>query len=136
MDIQELKDRLAESERKREELETKFELLNDFVENASIPLHWVNGSGIIIWANEAELNALGYSREEYLGRHISSFHADKEVIDDILARLIRKETIKNYPVRLYHKNGTIKHALIHANALWKDNEFVHTRCFTTELPVD
>ena len=44
--------------------------LKDYFENASICLHWVNASGIIIWANAAELKLLGYTEEEYIGHNI------------------------------------------------------------------
>ncbi|MCE3278743.1 MAG: putative Histidine kinase [Bacteroidetes bacterium] len=133
MDIETLKIKLEESEKTRLELQSRVDELTDFVENASIPLHWVNGSGIIVWANKAELESLGYSKEEYIGKHISNFHADKNVIEDILSRLIRKETLKNYPAQLLCKNGQIKPVLINSNVLWKDDKFVHTRCFTRDI---
>lgn len=115
------------------ELENRVEELTDFIENASIPLHWVNGSGIIIWANRAELDSLGYSKEEYIGKHISYFHADKDTITDILNRLFRKETLRNYPALLRCKNGDIKPVLINSNVLWKNDKFIHTRCFTRDI---
>lgn len=34
--------------------------------------------------NRAELEMLGYCREEYIGRHIADFHADEGTICDIL----------------------------------------------------
>ncbi len=116
-----------------EELQWEIDGLLDFIENASIPLHSVNGSGIVIWANQAELDFLGYSKEEYLGKHISHFHANKNVIEDILIRLVNKETLKNYPAQLKCKNGEIKSVLINSNVLWKNNEFIHTRCFTRDV---
>ena len=48
--------------------------LSDFVENASVGMHWVGPDGVILWANSAELEMLGYTREEYIGRHIAEFH--------------------------------------------------------------
>ena len=63
--------------------------LKDYFENASICLHWVNADGIIIWANLAELKLLGYTEEEYIGRHISEFHASKSAIADIMTRLVQ-----------------------------------------------
>jgi len=107
--------------------------LIDFIENASMPLHWVNGSGIIIWANQAELDLLGYTKEEYLNKHISNFHLDKDAIDVIMKRLIGKETIKDCPATLVCKNGTTKYVLVNSNALWRDGEFIHTRCFTKDI---
>lgn len=133
MSNEEVVRQLALSQKENEELKRRVEELTDFVENASVPLHWVNGSGIIIWANSADYELLGYTEKEYVGNHISNFHADKEVISDILDRLIKKETLKNYPARLICKNGDIKHVLINSNVLWKDDEFIHTRCFTRDV---
>nr|WP_276903232.1 PAS domain S-box protein [Pedobacter kyonggii] len=109
------------------------EELVDFVENASIPLHWVDGNGTIIWANQAELDALGYSREEYVGQPISDFHADEPVINDILTRLTNNETLVNYRARLKCKDGSVKHVLINSNVFRKAGEFIHTRCFTRDI---
>ena len=131
--IELLNKRIIELEASEKELVRRLTELSDFVENASIPLHWVNGSGIIIWVNQAELDMLGYARAEFLNQHISKFHADKEVIEDILTRLINKETLVNYPAELLCKNGEIKPVLINSNVYWKNNEFVHTRCFTRDI---
>src|SRR5689334_7445928 len=77
--------------------------LVDFIENAALPLHWVGPDGRILWANQAELDLLGYTSEEYIGHHIAEFHADQAAIDDILGRLKHKETLRNYEARLRHK---------------------------------
>lgn len=42
----------------------------DFFQNGPIPLHWLSNTGHIIWANDVELETLGYTRDEYLGHHI------------------------------------------------------------------
>lgn len=133
MQVKVLNRKLTEIETENEELKLRVEELTDFIENASAALHWINGSGIIIWANQAELDLLGYTRQEYLNKHISNFHVDKEVSADILARLIQKQTLKNYPARLKCKNGDIKEVLINSNVYWKDGEFIHTRCFTRDV---
>ncbi len=106
---------------------------SDFLENASIGLHWVGADGRIIWTNQAELKLLGYTSKEYIGQHIAKFHADKEVIDDILQRLTANETLHNYEARLLCKDGSIKHVLINSNVFWKDDQFIHTRCFTRDI---
>jgi two-component system, OmpR family, sensor histidine kinase VicK len=109
------------------------ENLKDFIENAPMPMHWVNGSGVVIWVNAAELSMLGYSKEEFVNKHISTFHADPAVIEDILRRLMNKETLKDYPARLKCKNGDIKDVLINSNVYFSNNEFIHTRCFTKDI---
>ena len=43
--------------------------LVDFFQNAPIALHWLSGEGIVLWANQRELDVLGYTAEEYkIGR--------------------------------------------------------------------
>ena len=118
----------AEDELRRSEQE-----LADFFENATIGLHWVGPDGTILRANQAELDMLGYSREEYVGRPIAEFHADEDVICDILKRLQAGESLGEYPARLRCKDGSIKDVLIDSSVLWRDGEFVHTRCFTRDV---
>src|SRR5881227_1007625 len=100
--------------------------LADFVENASLPLHWVDADGRILWANQAELDLLGYSKEDYIGRHIAEFHVDAPAITEILERLKRGETLRNYEARLRGKDGGIRHVQISSNVRWNKDEFVHT----------
>src|SRR6185312_11117339 len=74
--------------------------LEDFFENGAVALHLVGPDGIILRANRAELDMLGYAAEDYIGHHIGEFHADQAAIADILARLSRGEKIDRYPSRL------------------------------------
>ncbi|KQV35538.1 histidine kinase [Massilia sp. Root335] len=106
--------------------------LADFVENAVEGLHRVGADGTILWANRAELQMLGYGWEEYVGRNITEFHADRPAIDDIIARLGRGETLYDHPARLRCKDGSIKHVLIHSNASFEDGRLRYTRCFTRD----
>jgi len=108
-------------------------LLSDFFENAAVGLHWVGPDGIILRANRAELELLGYSEEEYVGHHISEFHADAPVISDILNKLTCGETLHSCAARLLTKDGSIKHVLISSNVLWENGKFIHTRCFTRDI---
>ncbi|WP_293098688.1 PAS domain S-box protein [Moorena sp. SIOASIH] len=136
----ELKQQLADLQQPQQEnqgLENELpqvdqELL-DFLENGCVGLHCVDSNGIILWANQAELDLLGYNAQEYIGHHIAEFYPEQEVIEDILARLTVKQTLKNYEARLLCKDGSIRHVLINSNVLWKNGKFVHTRCFTRDI---
>jgi PAS domain S-box-containing protein len=132
-DLEILQAELEKYRWRKAELETKVVELSDFIENASIPLHWVDENGIIIWANQAELDVLGYSYDEYVGRPIADFHVDDAVISDILTRLIGNETLNNYPARLKTKDDSVRHVLISSNVYRKDGKFIHTRCFTKDI---
>ena len=116
-----------------EEVHRKRQELEDFFENSAIGLHIVADDGIIKRANRAELDMLGYMAEEYIGRHISEFHADPPVIDDILKRLSCGKELNRYPARLRAKDGSIKHVLITSNGRFQDGQFINTRCFTTDI---
>lgn len=102
-------------------------------DNVAVGMHWVNAEGIIIWANQTEMDLLGYSPDEYIGHHISEFHSDKNVIDDILIRLSRKETLNLYEARIRCKDGTVRNVIINSNVLWEGDKFIHTRCFTLDV---
>ena len=123
------------TERKQAEaaLRVREQELADFFDNAALGLHWVGPDGIILRVNQAELDLLGYTRDEYVGHHIAEFHADQHVIEDILRRLHAGEELHDYEARLVCKDGTIKHALIDSNVLWEQGQFIHTRCFTRDI---
>ncbi len=107
--------------------------LIDFVENAVIGMHWVGPDGTILWVNRAELEMLGYTREEYVGHPIAEFHADQERIDEILLRLTAGEVLRDYEARLKCKDGSLRTVLISSNILVEDGKFVRTRCFTRDI---
>jgi PAS domain S-box-containing protein len=123
------------TERRKAEvaLERSERELADFFNNASVPLHCIGPDGVILRANQAELDLLGYTREEYVGHPISRFHVDRDVIDDALARLFRGDSLKRYPARMRCKNGSIKKVLIDSNSLWEKGRFVHSRCFMFDV---
>ena len=108
-------------------------MLRDFIDNATVGLHWVTADGTIEWANDAELKLLGYTREEYVGRNIAQFHADPHAIGDILCRLTNNEELHNYEAPLLAKDGSVKWVVISSNVLFEEGKFVHTRCFTRDI---
>ncbi|HEX2120042.1 MAG TPA: ATP-binding protein, partial [Thermoanaerobaculia bacterium] len=107
--------------------------LKDFVQHAPIGMHWVGPDGTILWANDAELQLLGYTAEEYIGRNIADFHADKALIADTVARLFRNEQIRDCEASLVAKDGSIRHVSINSNARFENGRFFHTRCFTRDV---
>ncbi|MCA1601703.1 MAG: GAF domain-containing protein, partial [Acidobacteria bacterium] len=82
---------------------------------------------------QAELDLLGYSREEYVGRNIADFHVDQEAIEDILSRLQAGEVLSDYAASLRCKDGSIKHVRINSSVFREQGRFVHTRCFTRDI---
>ncbi len=120
--------KLAEEALQRSEAE-----LTDFFENAAIGLHWVGPDGMILRVNQAELDMVGYSREEYVGHNITEFHVDVELIEDILGRLKAGEELQDYEARLRCKDGAIKDVRINSSVYREDGKFIHTRGFTRDF---
>src|SRR6185437_12640123 len=117
----------------RKAIEKSEKKYRDLAETSSFALHWVGPDGTILWANQAELDMVGYTADEYIGHNITEFHADAPVIDDILKRLSRGEKLKEYEARLRAKDGSIRYVVIDSSVLFENENFVHTRCFTRDI---
>lgn len=130
---QALETEINEREKIQAVLQKRESELSDFLENAVVAMHWVAADGTILWANKAELALLGYERDEYFGHHIAEFHADGDVIDDILKRLGRQEELHGCNARLRCKDGSIRHVRVDSNVYTEHGKFIHTRCFTIDV---
>src|SRR5690349_8950460 len=127
-ELERLRMALEQAQRREHELDDTFE-------NGAMPLHWVGPDGTILRANRAELELLGYSRDEYVGHNIAEFHADESVIAELLRRLHADEVVRNYAARLRCRDGSIRHVLIDSSVYRADEEFIHTRCFTRDVTI-
>jgi PAS domain S-box-containing protein len=123
----------AERRQAEKSLHVQQEELADFLENAVEGLHQVGPDGRILWANQAQLRLLGYAAEEYVGHHFADFHLRGEVFDELWRRLMRRESVYDYPAELRCRNGSIKHVLIHSNGRWENGKFLYTRCFIRDV---
>jgi hypothetical protein len=104
----------------------------DFIYNSSIGVHAVSNEGIIIYANECELEVLGFRKDEYVGHHVSEFQIDSNCLADMMERLSRFEKLKNYPAKVQGKVD-IKYIIYNSSVYEENGEFKHTRCYGTEV---
>ncbi len=129
--------KIARSITKQRKLESELEKsrksLIEFAENANVPLHCVDQTGTIVWANDAELSFLGYSREEYIGEPIAKFHASQEIVADIFSQLVQGKTLSHRLAKLIAKDGSIKEVAIYSSAYQEGGAMIYTRCFTFDL---
>jgi PAS domain S-box-containing protein len=123
----------AQRQRAEYELRRNREQLLDFIENACVGMHWVGPDGKILWANQTELDMLGYTRGEYVGHRVADFHVDPAIANDILAQLLRGESVHERGAQMRHKDGSVRHVLINSNGLWENGKFVHSRGFTRDV---
>ena len=131
--LKNLLERIELLEAEKDRLSRRVADLDDFVENAPLPLRWVSASGTIIWANQAELDMLGYTKEEYIGSSMNNHHADSKAYEKILALLKSDGSVQNFAASLRRKDGSVKHVLITSNVVIENGEFVRTRCFTKDI---
>jgi len=104
----------------------------DFIDKSSIGIHAVSAEGIIVYANECELEVLGYTKDEYVGHHVSEFQADDDCLADMMARLGRFEKLQNYPAKVQGKNE-LKYIIYNSSVYEEEGKFTHTRCYATEV---
>ena len=123
------------TERKREEtaLRLSESHLSNFFNLAPVGLQWLSASGVILRANQAELDLFGYAPEAYLGHQIGEFHADPAVAAALLKRLAEKETVINFRAQIRRPDGALREVLIDANSLWNENQLVHFSVFTRDV---
>lgn len=109
--------------------------LREFLDDATVGLRVVSPEGRILWANRAELDLTGYDAHAYVGHHIDEFLVEPGAANDLLGRLARKEKVESYQARLRRQDGSIRHVLIDASALYRDDVFVHSRISTRDITV-
>jgi PAS domain S-box-containing protein len=104
----------------------------EFINNSSIGIHAVSAEGIILYANTCELEVLGYTKEQYVGHHVSEFQVDESCLSDMMKRLGHLEKLKNYPARVKGQDG-IRYIIYNSSVYEENGEFQHTRCYGTEV---
>ena len=126
---------------------------NQFVgsfQNGPIPLHWLSNSGHIIWANDAELEILGYSKEEYLGHHMLEVPSlrppllftsrvqfcpeETHKLAEVFSKLDNGEKIEDTVFKFQTKTGEAKFLLLDGNVMLdSEGSFRHICCFLRDV---
>jgi PAS domain S-box-containing protein len=105
----------------------------DIAEKAPAGLLQVGADGIIQWANTAELELLGYARPDYVGKKAEEFYADPSEGRDVLARLGRGETLREYQTKLRARDGSLRDVVLTSSADIEDGHFRRARLFTQDI---
>lgn len=107
--------------------------LKELLDHAAVGLSFVDPSGLVLWANQTELEFMGFAEHEYVGKRFASFMADPEVASDLLGRVARNERVSSYEARLRTHDGSIKQVLIDGSGLYRDGVLVHSRLSTRDI---
>jgi PAS domain S-box-containing protein len=109
------------------------DLLQEFSEDAPVAQYIVRGDGTVVCANKAQLRLLGYSIEEYAGRHFSEFFASPALAEAILTMLAQGQILDRFPAQMRARDGSIRHVIITSNVHLRNGEVVSTRCFVLNM---
>ncbi|NQT36161.1 MAG: PAS domain S-box protein [Planctomycetes bacterium] len=96
----------------RQELTSARDYLQGIVENSADIIITVDTQGLIETFNRGAEEALGYRREEVIGRRIETLFADPRERDVAIARLEDTDNVKNYETRFLAKDGQIRNVLL------------------------
>jgi PAS domain S-box-containing protein len=124
---------IAGRKKLRKALQCRESELADLLENAVEGMQRTGPDRRILWANKALLKLLGYTAEEYLGRHFADFFVDAATANEFWAKLMGREEVYGFPAEMRCKDGSTKHVLIQSNGLWDGDCFVHTRTFIHDV---
>ncbi len=116
-----------------EALRRREQELADLFAESPMGLLWVGLDGRILRVNQAELELVGRTGEEIFGRHVAELHVDARAAVEVLNRVARRQTVREYRARLRHKDGTPREVLIDANGFWERDRLVHSRWFTRDI---
>jgi Amt family ammonium transporter len=105
----------------------------DFFERAVVGMHWEAADGTILRCNQAELDMLGYSRDEYVGRNVAEFHVDPQEAAEIRRRLGAGESVREVELRLRHKDGSTRYGLVSASARSAKGRLVDAHRITRDV---
>ncbi|HYU34099.1 MAG TPA: PAS domain-containing protein [Thermoanaerobaculia bacterium] len=87
--------------------ERELETLSDYFANAPVALHMLTSSAIVMRANRAELETLGYqdSPEDYLGHDLREFVVEPRRVDELLDRLAAEGEVQGFDLTLVRRDG-------------------------------
>ena len=124
---------IAERKRVEEALRRSEHNLAIFFNQAPIGLIWLSAGGTILRANQAHLDLLGYTAEEYLGHSFAEFCGEPPRGRELLERLAAKKTVRNFRLRGRCKDGSIRHVLVDAVSFWNEGQFHYSSVFLRDI---
>jgi PAS domain S-box-containing protein len=105
----------------------------DIAENAPAALLQLDAEGVILWANPAQLELLGYARQNYIGKNAAEFYSDPSEGRKIMARLVQGETLREHPANLRAHDGSLRNVLISSSAEVHEGRFLRALLFTRDV---
>lgn len=127
---------LSEQKRRqqRHDLLTKNEL-SDLYENSPCGYHSLDKNGMVLKINQTELNWLGYSREEVIGKRFSEFLTAKSkgIFEDFLEQLQHDKSIEGVVLEIQCKSDHTFFVSTSATSILEKGHFAIARTSTFDI---
>jgi PAS domain S-box-containing protein len=110
--------------------------VQDLYDHAPVGYHSLDGDGHVVHVNQTELDCLGYTRAELLGRPLSDLMtpASRASVPARFAQILAQGWLQDFEVEMVRKDGSTFPALINATAIYDAaGAFVMTRSTLTDL---
>jgi PAS domain S-box-containing protein len=131
---------LAARKQAEESLRRSEHNLAGFFNQSPIGLVWLSAGGVILRANQAQLDMLGYAGEDYVGHSFTEFCGEPSRGRELLERLADKKTVRNFRMARRCKDGTIRHVLVDAVSFladaapsWSDHQPHYSALFLRDI---
>jgi PAS domain S-box-containing protein len=79
------------------------------------------------------IGLLGYARQEFVGKKAAEFYADPSEGLNVLARLARGETLRDYRTNLRARDGSLRNVLISSSADIENGRLLRARLLTQDI---
>jgi PAS domain S-box-containing protein len=121
---------ISDLKRAEQEIQRQADELNDLYNRAPCGYHSLDRDGVIQRINDTELEWLGYSREELLGRRITEFLTPASIATfrQNFPNICAGETLHELPIELTRRDGSTIPMLLSASPIMDSaGQFVCTR---------
>jgi PAS domain S-box-containing protein len=114
--------------------------LTIFFNQAPVGLVWLSADGLILRANQAQLDLLGCPAQGYLGHSFTEACVEPAQGSELLERLAARKKVRHFRLALRCKDGTVRHLLVdavsflaEAASFWKDSHFRYSSIFLRDI---
>ena len=104
-----------------------------FIEPAPVAISFIDNNDNLIYANKAELDMTGFSKNEYIGKTFTHFYTPDVQVDEIKRKIKDHIQLINEDVCIKCKDGSIKHLLVSSNVHVKNSLYLYTMFISRDI---
>ena len=122
--------------RRLREMNAEIQYLQDFRDNALLPMYSIIQTGEIVWANDAMITLMGYGgqKNQFLGSNAFDYHLDKDRIRLMCKLVLCGQTLNDFACNVIRKDGVTLNVTYNSNAKFDSNGvFSHSRCIVQDM---